>query len=124
MVDSSSGPEIKIGTGKQNAVKAIIMGCTPASYKAMVTHMSLMSDFGFEVTIIVFFYVSHTMLLVLFLKCFSELSDALRKAAELPSLMPFCLGSIFTLDQLLQKANFQTRLRKLLVVQLPQQLPR
>lgn len=44
MIDASSGPEIKIGTGKQNAVKAIIMGCTPASYKAMVTHMSLMSD--------------------------------------------------------------------------------
>lgn len=38
----SSKSEIKIGTVKQNAIKAMLQGLTPKSYKMLVTHNSLM----------------------------------------------------------------------------------
>lgn len=38
----SSKSEIKIGTVKQNAIKAMLQGLTPKSYKMIVTHNSLM----------------------------------------------------------------------------------
>ena len=35
-------PEIKIGTAKQTAVKQMLLGLTPLSYKALNAHMSMM----------------------------------------------------------------------------------
>lgn len=39
----SDGPqqEVKVGTQKMTAIKNILMGCTPKSYKDMVLHMSV-----------------------------------------------------------------------------------
>lgn len=34
--------EVKIGTAKQTAVRQMLMGLTPTSWKSLVTHMSMM----------------------------------------------------------------------------------
>ena len=41
---ADTGPEIKMGTVKQAAVKALLLGVSQQAYDAMVTHMSLMSN--------------------------------------------------------------------------------